>query len=336
LITRVVSSGVALRDGNHWHAIPVQQAAPAPPVRDRWIDLGYPVLAASVWVGEAVGCEAAVFWTAMRNSASRPSTSTKSREHEVLVRLAATGICHSDLAVMDGALTLPTPIVLGHERSGVVEAVGSCVTRVTPGDHVVLRFASCGRCLSCLTGHPVYCDQSAAMNTSGTRMDGTTAYMRRDGPLYGHFVGVSSFTSVALVHERSAVVMAGRHPLELLAPPGCGVQTGAGTVMNLFRPGYGNSLAVTGAGSVGLSAVMAAVVVGCECIVAVDVPEDRLALARELGATHTINTLAEDLDEQMLDVTRGRGIDLAPRPDWAEQRRSSGLRWPGGRGPPEV
>ena len=232
------------------------------------------------------------------------------RDDEVLVRIVATGICHSDLAVRSGDLPLPLPIVLGHEGSGVVVAVGSRVSRVSAGDHVVLTFAFCGSCLPCRTGHPVYCVQSAAMNLTGTRPDQSTAYRSGGERIHGHFVGQSSFATHALVHESAAVKVAPDAPLEALAPLGCGIQTGAGSVINVLRPPYGSSLAVTGTGSVGLSAIMAATVVGCQTIVAVDVSESRLKLAAELGATHAINSRDGDLTEQLLDATGGQGLNF--------------------------
>lgn len=232
------------------------------------------------------------------------------REDEVLVRIAATGICHSDLAAVNGDLPMPMPIVLGHEGAGIVERVGSRVTRVAEGDHVVLTFASCGSCRQCRNGHPVYCVSSAAMNLSGQRADGSTAYRRDGAQVFGHFVGQSSFANHALVHHSAVVPVDADISLESLAPLGCGVQTGAGSVFNVLRPPYGSSLAVTGSGSVGLSAVMAAVALGCSRVVAVDLSEQRLGLARELGATHTINPSEGDLTEQMMAATDGRGVDF--------------------------
>jgi aryl-alcohol dehydrogenase len=232
------------------------------------------------------------------------------RADEVLVRIVATGICHSDVSVINGDLPLPTPIILGHEGSGIVEAVGSAVTRVAPGDHVVLSFAYCGKCIPCRTGHPVYCDISAAMNLSGCRADGSTAYTTDHGFVHGHFVGQSSFASHALVHESAAVRVDSSAPLEMLAPLGCGIQTGAGTVLNLFRPNIGGSLAVTGTGPVGLSGIMAAHLAGCATIIAVDISEARLTLARELGATHTINASSGDITANLRDTTGGRGLDF--------------------------
>jgi aryl-alcohol dehydrogenase len=232
------------------------------------------------------------------------------RDREVVVRIVATGVCHSDVSVINGDLPLPTPIILGHEGSGIVEAVGAQVTKLVPGDHVVLSFAYCGECVPCRTGHPVYCDISAAMNLSGCRADGSTAYMSSAGSVHGHFVGQSSFASHVLVHESAAVKVDVEARLETLAPLGCGIQTGAGTVLNLFRPGFGSSLAVTGTGPVGLSGIMAAVVAGCTNIIAVDVSDSRLELARELGATHTINASAGNLVEELRGATGGAGVNF--------------------------
>jgi aryl-alcohol dehydrogenase len=232
------------------------------------------------------------------------------RADEVLVRIVATGICHSDVSVINGDLPLPTPIILGHEGSGIVEAVGSGVTRLVPGDHVVLSFAYCGECLPCRTGHPVYCVSSAAMNLTGCRADGSTAYTSAQGSVHGHFVGQSSFASHALVHQSAAVKVDRDIPLETLAPLGCGIQTGAGTVLNLFRPGIGSTLAVTGTGPVGLSGVMAAHVAGCTTIIAVDISDSRLELAKELGATHTINSSTGDLTEALREATQGAGVNF--------------------------
>jgi len=232
------------------------------------------------------------------------------RADEVLVRIVATGICHSDVSVINGDLPLPTPIILGHEGSGIVESVGSSVTGLVPGDHVVLSFAYCGECLPCRTGHPVYCVSSAAMNLTGCRADGSTAYTGADGSIHGHFVGQSSFATHALVHQSAAVKVDRDLPLETLAPLGCGIQTGAGTVLNLFRPGIGSTLAVTGTGPVGLSGVMAARVAGCTTIIAVDIADSRLELAQELGATHTINSANVDLTEALKDATNGAGVNF--------------------------
>ena len=232
------------------------------------------------------------------------------RSDEVLVRLVATGVCHSDIAVVTGDLPLPTPIVLGHEGAGVVELVGAAVTTVKPGDHVVLTFASCGSCGQCVSGHPVYCKVSAAMNLSGARADGSSAWSRDGERVHGHFVGQSSFGTHVVVHHTAAVPVDASLPLELLASLGCGVQTGAGTVFSALRPPYGSTLAVTCTGSVGLSAVMAAVAIGCRQVIAVDISDERLALAERLGATDVVNSSGDDLAGKLIALTGGAGVNF--------------------------
>lgn len=210
--------------------------------------------------------------------------------HEALVRMVATGLCHTDLGVASGGLPFPLPGVLGHEGAGVVEAVGSAVTGVAPGDHVVLSFTSCGDCRNCDGGHPAYCAGWLPLNLlGGRRADGTSTISRDGEPLGGHFFGQSSFAERALVDERSLVKVDQDVPLESIAPLGCGVQTGVGAVWNVLKPVTGSTIVVLGAGAVGLSAVMAAALTPATTIVAVDRFGERLTLARELGATHTVN-----------------------------------------------
>ena len=231
------------------------------------------------------------------------------RPDEVLVRIVAAGMCHTDLKVKDGGLS-PRPIVLGHEGAGVVERVGSEVRSLAPGDHVVLSYMWCGRCPACLRGEPAYCDKVLPLCLGGAREDGSTATHGPGGPVHDHFFGQSSFATFALAHERNAIRVPRDAPLELLGPLGCGVSTGAGSVMNALKVDAGQGLAVFGAGAVGLSAVMAARVVGAAVIVAVDLHEGRLALARELGATHTVDGRAPDLVDQLRAATDGRGLDF--------------------------
>ncbi|TKT08035.1 NAD(P)-dependent alcohol dehydrogenase [Streptomyces galbus] len=221
---------------------------------------------------------------------------------EILVRLVATGLCHTDLSVLAGRLPTPLPAVLGHEGAGTVEAVGPEVTDIEPGDHVVLSFNSCGRCRSCLTGRPTACDTYFPLNFHAARPDGTTPIRTQDGaPLGGLFFGQSSLARHAVVSAQSVVHVdvADESELAQLAPVGCGIQTGAGAILNLLRPVHGESLAVFGAGAVGLSAVMAARLTPARTIVAVDVVPARLDLATELGATHTIDSSKEDLATQL-------------------------------------
>ncbi|MGP3911489.1 NAD(P)-dependent alcohol dehydrogenase [Nonomuraea sp. NBC_00507] len=235
---------------------------------------------------------------------------TDPRPDEVLVRMVAAGICHTDLGVAAGGLPFPLPGVLGHEGAGVVEAVGSAVTRVSPGDHVLLSFTSCGRCANCRDGHPAYCAAWLPLNLlGGARADGSPTVTRDGAALGGHFFGQSSFARHALVDERSLVKLPADAPLDLLAPLGCGVQTGAGAVWNVLRPRPGASLVVTGAGAVGLSAVMAARLTPATRIIAVDRVPARLELARELGATHTVDTTTADLAEAIGEITGGQGAD---------------------------
>jgi aryl-alcohol dehydrogenase len=229
---------------------------------------------------------------------------------EALVRIVATGLCHTDLGVASGGLPFPLPGVLGHEGAGVVEAVGPHVTGVAPGDHVVLSFTSCGGCHNCRDGHPAYCATWLPLNLiGGRRADGTSTISRAGQPLGGHFFGQSSFAERALVDERSLVRVDPNVQLESIAPLGCGVQTGVGAVWNVLKPRAGSSLVVLGAGAVGLSAVMAAALTPATTVIAVDKVAERLELAGELGATHTVNAGETDVAEAILALTGGRGAD---------------------------
>ncbi|MER5428218.1 NAD(P)-dependent alcohol dehydrogenase [Streptomyces sp. NPDC002588] len=230
--------------------------------------------------------------------------------HEAVVRLVAAGLCHTDLGVASGGLPFPLPGVLGHEGAGVVEAVGSAVTGVAVGDHVVLSFASCGECRNCHGGHPAYCATWLPLNLiGGRRADGTSTISRDGEPLGGHFFGQSSFAERALVTERSLVRVDPDVPLESIAPLGCGVQTGVGAVWNVLKPVAGGTVVVLGAGAVGLSAVMAAALSPATTIVAVDRVAERLELAKELGATHTVDASHTVLGEAIAEITGGQGAD---------------------------
>ncbi|GAB3974422.1 NAD(P)-dependent alcohol dehydrogenase [Plantactinospora veratri] len=232
-------------------------------------------------------------------------------EHEVLVRMVAAGMCHTDLIVQAGSAPFPLPGVLGHEGAGVVQAVGAAVTSVAPGDRVLLSFSSCGSCRSCHGGEPSLCHTWLPRNLlGGARPDGSAPLAGADGgELHGHFFGQSSFSALALADERSVVRVDPEAPLEVLAPLGCGVTTGVGTVFNVLRPRPGASIAVLGSGTVGLSAVMAAALSPAAQIIAVDRVPDRLRLARELGATDTVDTGSDDLAEALARLTGGHGVD---------------------------
>ncbi|HVN97156.1 MAG TPA: NAD(P)-dependent alcohol dehydrogenase [Syntrophorhabdaceae bacterium] len=227
------------------------------------------------------------------------------RENEVLVRITGSGLCHTDLVARDQYLPFPLPAVLGHEGSGVVEKIGSRVQKVKAGDHVVLSYLSCGCCSSCLKGLPTYCLNFFPSNFMGSRLDGSATMKKKGKPIHGAFFGQSSFASHAIALERNVVKVKQDVSLDKLGPLGCGVQTGAGGVMNSLKAEAGSSIAIFGMGSVGLSAVLAAVVVGCTTIVAVDFNMTRLALAREFGATHIIDPRNGDPVEEIRTITGG-------------------------------
>jgi aryl-alcohol dehydrogenase len=232
------------------------------------------------------------------------------RPTEVRVRVVATGVCHTDMVTRDGHLPTPMPVVLGHEGAGVVEAVGSAVTKVAVGDHVVMSFNSCGCCPSCRDNEPAYCHEFFPRNFFATRADGSSGLSKDGEKIYANFFGQSSFATHALCHERNVVKVRADAPLELLGPLGCGVLTGAGAVMNSLQVTAGKSIAVFGTGSVGLSAVMAARAVGATTIIAIDMNEERLKFARTVGATHTINPKSEDAVARIMEIT-GAGANFS-------------------------
>jgi len=199
----------------------------------------------------------------------------------------------------------PPPSVFGHEGAGVVEKVGSRVRKVEPGDHVALAWDYCGACPSCKSGRELYCLNFFLHNFNGARPDGTTTLRKDDQVIHGSFFCQSSFATFALANERNVVKVRDDVPLEILGPMGCGVMTGAGAVMNSLRAQPGSSIAIFGVGTVGMSAVLAAVVCGCTTIIAVDVTPDRLEKAKQFGATHTINASEVDPVEAILDITGG-------------------------------
>lgn len=213
------------------------------------------------------------------------------RADEVLIRIVATGICHTDLYCHAGlGMPVPRPIVLGHEGAGIVEAVGSGIQSLAVGDHVVLSGASCGICPKCRAGRPTYCRETMRLSFGGARGDGTSPLSRQGERIHGAFFAQSSFATHVIAPERSAVKVPLDVPLQLLGPLGCGIITGAGTVLEAFRVRPGDSLAVFGVGSVGLAAVMAARLAGASRIVAIDIAPERLQLARELGATEAVHS----------------------------------------------
>ena len=231
------------------------------------------------------------------------------RSDEVLVRIVATGMCHTDMVARDQLYTVPLPVVLGHEGAGVVEQIGANVKKIAKGDHVVLTYTWCGHCKPCLNGDLTYCANFYPLNFGGAREDGSSATHDKQGSVHDHFFGQSSFGTFALAHERNVINVPANAPLEFLGPLGCGIQTGAGAVMNALEVHPGSSFAAFGGGAVGLSAVMAARVAGATTIIAADVVPSRLALAKELGATHTVNSRETDPIEAVRRITGG-GADF--------------------------
>ena len=234
------------------------------------------------------------------------------RPHEILVKVLATGLCHTDIAVRDQQIPTALPAVLGHEGAGIVERIGAGVTKVNPGDHVVMAPSSCGKCSYCVSGHPSYCIHLTELNIGGRRQDGSCPYHDHSGQdLSGLFFGQSSFGTYSLTSENNVVKVDKDVPLEILGPLGCGFQTGAGTVLNVLRPNAGESIAIFGIGPVGLAALMAAKAAGCTTIIAVDIHDSRLEKALRLGATHTVNSRATNVKQYILEHILPGGVHYA-------------------------
>ncbi|WP_124981016.1 NAD(P)-dependent alcohol dehydrogenase [Nonlabens xiamenensis] len=252
----------------------------------------------------AIVQEAGAEFTMKEVNISEPSA------HEILIKVVATGLCHTDVAVKNGDLPTNYPVVLGHEGAGVVEKVGSHVHDIQKGDHVVLSYGSCGNCRPCQEGDPAYCEDFNPLNFMNERQGGSDpVFDSGEEQLNGAFFQQSSFGTYALAHHRNVVKISKEVDLKLMGPLGCGIQTGAGTVMNTLNPNPGSSLAVFGVGSVGLSAIMAAKNAGCAQILAVDINPDRLQLAKKLGATHTVNSeKADDPVEAIMKIVP-HGLD---------------------------
>ena len=230
--------------------------------------------------------------------------------NEVLVRIAAAGLCHSDLSVINGDRPRPMPMALGHEAAGTVEQVGDDVDDLVPGDHVVMVFMpSCGHCIPCSEGRPALCEPGAAANGAGTLLSGARR-LHCDGADVNHHLGCSAFADYAVVSRRSIIKIDRELPLDEAALFGCAVLTGVGAVVNTARLQPGQNAAVIGLGGVGLSSVLGAVASGARQVVAIDLADDKLGLARQLGATHTVNARDPDAAEQIREITGG-GVDFA-------------------------
>ncbi|RSV36822.1 NAD(P)-dependent alcohol dehydrogenase [Sphingomonas sp. ABOLD] len=240
---------------------------------------------------------------------------------QVLVRIVACGVCHTDMVMRDGALPVPFPAVFGHEGAGVVEAVGPGVSGLAPGDHVLLSFDSCGACRACRDHQPGYCPEFFPRNFLGALGPDQGGLWRGGDRIGSNIFGQSAFATHALAHPRNMVKVDADLPLHLLAPLGCGIQTGAGTVLETLKVAAGQSIAVFGAGAVGLAAVMAAAIAGAGRIALLDRHVHRLELGRELGATDVATSLAalsgpfdHIVDTTGVPALLGPAVDLlAPR-----------------------
>ena len=239
------------------------------------------------------------------------------RAGEVLVRIVAAGVCHTDLAIKASAGNGETPVVLGHEGAGVVEEIGAGVTGMSVGDHVILTFASCGGCDLCARGKPAYCVHFAALNSGGLTTADDPAHTQGGRPVRGGFFGQSSFATYAIASPANAIVVPPDLDLTTIAPLGCGIQTGAGSVLNLLRPTPGSSVMIVGLGGVGMAGLMAAITCGAKHIVAVDPVASRREVAQALGATCTLAP-SDDLVAEVLDHTGGgatHALDTTGRSD---------------------
>jgi aryl-alcohol dehydrogenase len=247
------------------------------------------------------------------------------RPDEILVRMVACGICQTDAHFRDQQMPIKLPAVLGHEGAGVVERIGSAVTAVKPGDHVVLSFNSCGQCPACAKGHPAYCDQLLPMNFAGVRSDDTSGLSDASGaPVRGRFFGQSSFATFCLASERNVVKVPDDLPLAMLAPLGCGLQTGAAAVLNALKVHAHASIAIFGVGAVGLAAVMASRIAQATTIIAIDVNEDRLQLAQELGAHHILHAAKSEPATAIRQILP-RGVDFVLDTSGRKESLEAGL-----------
>ncbi len=248
------------------------------------------------------------------------------RDDEVLVRMVATGLCHTDITMGSFLPAEMFPNVFGHEGAGVVEEVGAGVRGLEAGDHVVMSFRSCRDCAKCRAGLVGYCDQTLLLNYMGMRMDGSMPISRDGSPVFGNFFGQSSLAAHSLAYADNCVKVDPELDLTLLAPYGCGFQTGAGTVLNVIKPATDDSLVVYGVGAVGLAAIAAAVAEGVTSILAVDPLAARRSAAEKFGATTVDPTAVEDVVARVRELTGGGaayGIDTTAIPAVVKQAQQS-------------
>lgn len=230
---------------------------------------------------------------------------------EVLVKIHAAGLCHSDLSVIDGSRTRPLPMVLGHEASGEVMECGAGVNDLKRGDHVVFSFVPmCGHCIPCITGRPVLCEPGAAANTKGTLLEGGMRLKNHHLHYLHHHLGVSAFAEYAVVSRRSLVKISASIPYDISALFGCAVLTGVGAVVNTAGLSAGQTILIVGLGGVGLAAVLGSISGGAATVIAADINPQKRAMALQLGAQHAIDPADSNAVQQVKDLTGG-GVDIA-------------------------
>ncbi|XP_031464687.1 alcohol dehydrogenase 1 [Phasianus colchicus] len=264
-------------------------------------------------VGKVIKCKAAVLWEANKPFSLEEVEVAPPKAHEVRIKIVATGICRSDDHVVTGVLTMPFPIILGHEAAGVVESVGEKVTSLKPGDAVIPLFVpQCGECRSCLSTKGNLCSKNdISSSPTGLMADGTTRFTCK-GKAIHHFIGTSTFTEYTVVHETAVAKIDSAAPLEKVCLIGCGFSTGYGAVLQTAKVEAGSTCAVFGLGGVGLSVVMGCKAAGASRIIAIDINKDKFAKAKELGATECINPkdFKKPIHEVLTEMT-GQGVDYS-------------------------
>jgi S-(hydroxymethyl)glutathione dehydrogenase/alcohol dehydrogenase len=230
---------------------------------------------------------------------------------DVVVRVRAAGLCHTDLEVIDGSLRYPLPMILGHEAAGVVEEVGTEVHHIGVGDHVILSWnPHCGHCFQCDRGQPILCDTYLNEGPKGVHFDSRSKARLEDGSDLKHLMFLGAFAEIVVLPAQQAIVVPKEIPFDRACLIGCGVMTGVGAALNVAEIAYADTVMVIGCGAVGLSALQGAVMAGAGAVIAVDLDDRKLALAARLGATHTVNAKLNDPVEFARSVTGGRGVDV--------------------------
>jgi NDMA-dependent alcohol dehydrogenase len=255
--------------------------------------------------------KAAIFWEVGKKLDIQEVDVEKPHAGEVLVKLAAAGICHSDYHVMTGHLFGPSPAILGHEGAGVVAEVGPGVTAVKPGDHVIIMWRlSCGICEYCSDGRPALCPSGGQIRSTGKLLDGTTRFKFK-GQEIKHFAGASTFAEYTVIPEGSALKIPADFSLEIASLLGCGVITGVGAAVNCAKVKPGSSVVVIGAGGVGLNVIQGAAIAGAAKVIAVDLNPKKLNFAKTFGATHCIDASKTKVADEVKKITNGQGVDYA-------------------------